>query len=57
MDEGQGNCAELGTTVKNPPAYGERHGMKDNAVNWGGPPLHERKKTRKEVLYKSKKTK
>lgn len=40
MDEGQGSCKELGTAVKNPPAYGERHGMKEDAVNWGDPPLH-----------------
>lgn len=38
IDEGQGNCSELGTAVKNPPAYRERHGLKDNAVNWGDPP-------------------
>ncbi|ASA23885.1 hypothetical protein B9T62_25740 [Paenibacillus donghaensis] len=40
LDEGQGNCIELGTTVKNLPAYRERHGLKDSAVNWGDPPLH-----------------
>jgi len=40
MDEGQGSCVELGTTVMNPPVYRDRHGMKDNAVNWGDPPLH-----------------
>jgi hypothetical protein len=44
MDEGHESCKELGTTTKNPPAYGEWHGMKDGAVNWGDPPLH-RKKT------------
>ncbi|WP_339311564.1 hypothetical protein [Paenibacillus sp. FSL M7-0896] len=66
IDEGQGNCKELGTAVKNPPAYRERHGLKDNAVNWGDPPPHGRKKkkekkeknfflgTRKETLYKSR---
>jgi len=41
--------------VKNPPAYGELHGMKDNAVNWGDPPLHRKKKNCKEILYKPKK--
>jgi len=40
IDEGRGNCTELGTAVKNPPAYRERHGLKDNAVNWGDPPPH-----------------
>jgi hypothetical protein len=44
MDEDHGSCKELVTTTKNPPAYGDRHGMKDGAVNWGDPPLH-RKKT------------
>jgi hypothetical protein len=52
MDEGHESCKELGTTTKNPPAYGEWHGMKDGAVNWGDPPLH-RKKNCKEVPYKS----
>jgi len=51
MDEDHGSCIELGATVKNPPAYGERHGMKDGAVNWGDPPLH-RKKNCKEMPYK-----
>ncbi|WP_419878370.1 hypothetical protein [Brevibacillus centrosporus] len=27
MDEGQGSCLELGATAKNPPAYGDRHGI------------------------------
>ncbi|QCT02577.1 hypothetical protein E6C60_1862 [Paenibacillus algicola] len=40
LDEGHGSCLELGSAVKNPPAYGDRHGMKEDAVNWGGPPLH-----------------
>ncbi|NOU93143.1 hypothetical protein GC093_07855 [Paenibacillus sp. LMG 31456] len=53
MDEGHGSCKELGTTTKKPPAYGDRHGMKDGAVNWGDPPLH-RKKNCKEAPYKSK---
>ncbi|KWX88908.1 hypothetical protein AMQ83_03865 [Paenibacillus riograndensis] len=32
LDEGQGSCTELGAAAKNPPAYRERHGMKDRAV-------------------------
>ena|GEM_PF-4165090 len=40
MDEGHGICKELGAAEKNPPAYGDRHGMKEDAVNWGDPPLH-----------------
>jgi hypothetical protein len=44
MDEGHGSCKELGTTTKNPSAYGDRHGMKDGAVNWGDPPLHRENK-------------
>lgn len=53
MDEDHGSCIELGATVKNPPAYGERHGMKDGAVNWGDPPLHRKKKKNcKEMPYK-----
>ncbi|AIQ26784.1 hypothetical protein P40081_17375 [Paenibacillus sp. FSL P4-0081] len=56
LDEGQGNCTELGSAVKNPPAYRERHGLKDNAVNWGDPPPHGIffLGTRKEALYKSR---
>ncbi|MCM3043180.1 hypothetical protein M3201_26465 [Paenibacillus motobuensis] len=32
MEAGKKN---LEITAKNSPAYGERHGLKDNAVNWG----------------------
>ncbi|GAX91520.1 hypothetical protein EFBL_3210 [Effusibacillus lacus] len=52
MGEDHGNCEELGATVKNPPAYGDRHGITDNAVNWGDPPLYGN--TRKETFYKPK---
>jgi hypothetical protein len=54
MDEGHGSCKELGTTTKNPSAYGDRHGMKDGAVNWGDPPLHRKKKTVKRRLISPK---
>ncbi|RAI83531.1 hypothetical protein DET54_1353 [Paenibacillus pabuli] len=57
MDEGQGSCEELGTTAKNPPAYREQHGMKEDAVNWGDPPPHGffffLLGIRKETFYKS----
>lgn len=45
MDEGHGRCEELGKAApKNLPAYRERHGNKDIAVNWGDPtPAQERK--------------
>lgn len=55
MDEGQGSCFKLGATAKSPPAYGDRHGMKEDAVNWGDPPLHEEVFFfRKRMLYKPK---
>jgi hypothetical protein len=40
LDEGHGSCEELGTAAKNPPAYREQHGMKEDAVNWEDPPPH-----------------
>ena len=55
MGEDHGSCLELGAVAKNPPAYGDRHGMKEDAVNWGDPPLHGRKfffRGRKETRYK-----
>ena len=54
MDEDHGSCLDLGTTARNPPAYGDRHGMKEDAVNWGDPPLHESFFFRSEMLYKPK---
>jgi hypothetical protein len=42
MGEDHGSCRELGTAVKNPPAYGDRHGRKEDIVNWGDPPPHGR---------------
>ncbi len=46
MDEDHGRCEELGKAApKNLPAYGERHGNKDNAVNWGDPTSAQGEKT------------
>jgi hypothetical protein len=56
MDEGHGICKELGAAEKNPPEYGDRHGMKEDAVNWEDPPLHGIFfRNCKEILYKLEK--
>lgn len=52
MDEGHGSCLELGATAMNFPAYRERHGSKEDAVNWGDPPLHGFFLNRKKAIYK-----
>ncbi len=53
LGEDHGNCDELGATVKNPPAYGERHDGTEDAANWGDPPLHD-EQHRKANRYKFK---